>query len=573
MARPSVFLRLKIYRRTFCIYLAIVVVFSVMLLSFFYRSVQATGQASFEADTALAFRETETKLQGVTRDIDAFITRLYANPALLEDFFQFFGSTPAQYAENRLRGPYSTGETYLDLCDSLAYTSNYTIRHIVYYSTNNLVEMEYGGSGSCRQKVIDMATAEALCQTGSVYTKDIHKDSAYVGKVSFILDVSDPVAAPFCTGKGQGVWLTIHGTGTPLGEPTLDISQVTGADIGMVGGHSRPIYYCAHTSEQFGFTAIYTAPATPYLTKPMSQFFLVAAGIILVFTLITSVLMRQFSRDADYLETILQSMEHARSNRYVPVDTQGRDDEFSSIAQHLNALYDHLQVLIQQKYELTIRQQQAQMDMLSAQLNPHFLYNTLERIRMRALQAGDTAVAEATADLGRLYRNIVKTEPIITIDQELEITRQYLDLMSFLYGDQFLYHCDVSEALGPIPTPKIWVQPIVENFFKNNFRNDDRMKIIVLAGERVDGVAQFRFFDNQGYIEPAKLQELNSHFTGDITDSSGIGLLNVYHRLRLFYGEGLKMAIRNCSPAGVCIEIQFKEEGKKDTYVPAADRG
>ena len=43
--------------------------------------------------------------------------------------------------------------------------------------------------------------------------------------------------------------------------------------------------------------------------------------------------------------------------------------------------------------------------------------------------------------------------------------------------------------------------------------------------------------------------------------------------LRLFYGEGLKMAIRNCSPAGVCIEIQFKEEGKKDTYVPAADRG
>ena len=113
----------------------------------------------------------------------------------------------------------------------------------------------------------------------------------------------------------------------------------------------------------------------------------------------------------------------------------------------------------------------------------------------------------------------------------------------------------------------------MENFFKHNFRNDDRMKIIVLAGERVDGVARFRFFDNQGYIEPAKLQELNSHFTGDITDSSGIGLLNVYHRLRLFYGEGLKMAIRNCSPAGVCIEIQFKEEGKKDTYVPAADRG
>ncbi len=573
MAKPSVFLHLRIYRRTFCFYLVIVLIFSVVLLSFFWRNGQANAMASFEADSAMAFREAETKIQGVTRDIDAFITRLYANPAILYDFFKFFGATPAEYARGRLLSPYNTNESYLDLCDSLAYTSNYSIRYIVYYSTRNLVEMEYGGAGSCRQKIIDMDTAEALAKTGCVYSKDIHRDSAYAGKVNFILDVGSPIAASFCGSRNYGVWLNIRGNSIALGDIPLDISQVNGAEMGMVRAGGTPIYYCAHTSEQFGYTAIYMAPAMPYLQKPMSQFFLVLVAVLLVFGLITGILMRQFSRDSDYLGTILQSMEAARSNHFVPVDTQGRDDEFSDIAQHLNALYHHLEVLIQQKYELTIRQQQAQMDMLSAQLNPHFLYNTLERIRMRAILSGASEVAEATADLGQLYRNIVKTEPIITIGREMEITRQYLDLMGFLYGDHFLYHCDIPEEMEKIPTPKIWIQPIVENFFKHNFHNDDSMKVIVLAGELSDGTARFRIFDNQGNMEPEKLQELNAQLSDKETESSGIGLQNVYHRLRLFYGESLKMSVHNCVRAGVCIEVQIQEKGKDGAYVPAADCG
>ncbi len=203
------------------------------------------------------------------------------------------------------------------------------------------------------------------------------------------------------------------------------------------------------------------------------------------------------------------------------------------------------------------------MQMLSAQLNPHFLYNTLERIRLRALLESNPAVAEAIADLGLLYRNIVKTEPVITLQKELDITRQYLDLMSFLYEDQFLYHLDVPEEIMDISTPKIWMQPIVENFFKHNFQHDSSLKVIVISGERLNGGIRLKFFDNCGKISDEQLLQLNQLFTdqedGEET-STGIGLQNVYSRLRLFYGSRLEMRIENNKPAGVCIQILLKNE-------------
>ena len=207
----------------------------------------------------------------------------------------------------------------------------------------------------------------------------------------------------------------------------------------------------------------------------------------------------------------------------------------------------------------------AQNKQLESQFNPHFLYNTLERIRLRALLEGSPTVAEATADLGLLYRNIVKTEPIITLKKELEITRQYLDLMCFLYDDQFLYHCDIPEDMYAISTPKIWMQPIVENFFKHNFQNDSQLKVVVISGSRQSDGILFQFFDNIGHIREEQIALLNQQFTPEKSKESadtapGIGLQNVYDRLYLYYGNRVEMRIQNHAPAGVCIQILLKNE-------------
>ena len=256
-------------------------------------------------------------------------------------------------------------------------------------------------------------------------------------------------------------------------------------------------------------------------------------------------------------------MEGVRSGSSQRVTAGKRNDEYAALVREMNGLYEYLETLIRQKYELTISQQRTQMQMLSSQLNPHFLYNTLERIRLRALRVQNTEIAEATANLGLLYRNIVKTESVITMEREIAITKQYLELMCFLYDDQFLYHCDVEEGIMEVLTPKIWMQPIMENFFKHNFRQDDRIKVIVFTGERSGEEIRLTFLDNMGHIQKEQLEFLNGRFTPEEgkkgeEHAAGIGLQNVYYRLWLYYGDKVQMNIRNNAPSGVCIEVLLK---------------
>jgi two-component system sensor histidine kinase YesM len=109
------------------------------------------------------------------------------------------------------------------------------------------------------------------------------------------------------------------------------------------------------------------------------------------------------------------------------------------------------------------------------------------------------------------------------------------------------------------------MQPIVENFFKHNFQNDDKLKVIVISGRRRSDGILFQFFDNIGHISDEQIVILNQQFTPEKIEASretasGIGLQNVYDRLYLYYGNRVEMRIQNHAPSGVCIQILLKDE-------------
>ena len=570
--KTSNFLQLKIYRRTFLIYLLIVTVFFSLIIYNYYMNAQAAGLQAFSEQMNRAFTQVEKEMDSVTDTIDNFFTRLYSSPLLKEDFLNFFGAAPEEYAAARLRNPQLVYETYLNTCDNLVIDCRYLIRYILYYSTENIMCMEYNESGYSRYRAIGLEESEELCKTGYVYTKDIYLNSVYAGKVSFVLDVSIPVANAFCHDNNV-VWLEIQGqdrviNGMP--EAEIDVDKLLGSGkwqgrVPLASGKSGKDFYTVNTSDHYSYMVIVVEDADLYIRSQMKELWILLLSLCLVFALITLLYIRRFSADGHFQQEILRSMESVRAGSFQRIKVGKRNDEYAAIAGHLNGLYQYLETLIRQKYELEISQQRTQMQMLSSQLNPHFLYNTLERIRLRALKAQNLEIAEATANLGLLYRNIVKTEPVITLEKEIEITKQYLELMCFLYDDQFLYHCDVREDLLEVMTPKIWMQPIMENFFKHNFKEDDRIKVIVLSGERLEEGIRLSFFDNMGYIREEQLDFLNNHFTPDESrkneqDTGGIGLQNVYYRLWLYYGDKVCMKIRNNAPSGVCIEVLLKGE-------------
>ena len=573
--KASNFLQLKIYRRTFFIYLSIVIVFFFFIISNRYNNARLAGQQFFSEHMDRAFSQVEDELDGIVNTIDNFLIRLNSSPMLKKDFFYFFGATPAEYTEARLRSGDMAYESYLGACDNLVTDCNYLIRYILYYCEENVICMEYSQEGYSRCVRIEPEEGENLCRTGYAYTRDIYLDSVYKGKISFVIDVAVPIEKAFCRQGEIAVWMELQGQGKRLGDMLdgdVEFGEITesGRHLGVVAltsGKSGEYFYGVNASEKYSYLVVAAGKAEAYMRTQIKELWVLVLGLLLTFILITILYIRQFSADGRFLQDILHSVECARNGSFQRIRLGKRRDEYAVIARQLNGLYEYLEALIQQKYELTISQQRTQMQMLSSQLNPHFLYNTLERIRLRALRVQNMEVAQATANLGLLYRNIVKTEPVISLEKEIDITKQYLDLMCFLYDDQFFYHCDVKEDILDILTPKIWMQPIMENFFKHNFREDESIKVIVLTGEKCKEGVRLTFFDNMGNIQEGQLEYLNRRFTPEEgkkeeEGQDGVGLQNVYHRLWLYYRDKVRMTIRNNAPSGVCIEVLIRDDAE-----------
>ncbi len=577
------FLSLRTYRRTFVTYIIITLVLITGVTSVLLFSTLRTGLDSFSATADSIFTNIEMKYENVINSIDRLFYRIYSNPSLEEDFYRFFGSTPADYVQSLL-GRIGTGyENYPNAAHTTVTESDRCIRNILYDANGVIYNMEYNGYGYSRYAPIGREEAELLHVGRLVNKKSILSSTGVeVGDITFLIDLSDYLSKTFGRNDSEAVALVVGDTVYSTGAPSLSeqewlaLSQ-RAQQRGTVRLTGRgALFYSVRTSAD-GYSVVSVSPRQPYLQAPLYTMLAIVLCVIAAFVFITVLYSRQFSQDAGFIRELLDSMTQAQSSNFVQVEQTGRSDEYGQIAEHLNDLYTQLQLLIQQKYVLTINQQRTEMQMLSSQLNPHFLYNTLERIRLRALREGAPTAAEAAASLGQLYRNIVKTEPIISLERELDITAQYLDLMAFLYGDKLIYHIDTDDEVKPLQTPKIWMQPILENFFKHNFQSDDRFKVVVITARKLREGYLMEFFDNLGSVAEDKLAQINAELTPEAIRSytqlpgKGIGLQNVYQRLSLYYGGRVQMQLQNNSPSGVRIRILIENEGENGN-VSTSDR-
>ena len=576
MKKNKNFLQTEAFRQTFFSYLFIALLFSFIILGFMYRDVYKTARESFVSEAFKASEDMDRKAGELVKTVDQFSARLYSDPATADDFFRFFGVTAEEYTSSRLSLSRAPESSILTEFKAMVMRSNYSIQHILLYAKKNIVDLQYNDRGDFRHRIITAQEAERICRSGCVYQKDIHRDSEYLGKITIVADVTRFVDESLLKMPDRGLCIELPGRLIPMGDMTLCMPKArkvvsTGGFPMHYEDEELSIYCASYASQYLPYTLVYMVKTSALFENLFQKLFLLILAFAVAFGTITVILVRRFSSDSLYIREILSSMERAEQENFAPLPIPGFIPEYDAIIRGLNNLYAHLEELIHKEYKLTISQQKAEMEMLSTQLSPHFLYNTLERIRMRAVLDHAPDVAEATAGLGTLYRNIVKTKAIIPLKKEIEITEQYLDLMTFLYGDQFMYYMDVDPELENMQTPKIWMQPIVENFFKHNFHQDDQIKVIVVELKSLPNGFEGKIFDNIGSIEPAKLEKLNDQLACEKEISNGIGLMNVLHRLRLYYGKELRITMENNIPAGVAIHIEFKKEGRND--VPTLDRG
>ena len=239
------------------------------------------------------------------------------------------------------------------------------------------------------------------------------------------------------------------------------------------------------------------------------------------------------------VKQIQLAMKHVGSKNLsyrIPISKQS--DEFGEIAIKFNEMCDELQKTIDLEYISEIRKKNAELESLQAGINPHFLYNTLEVIRVRAVDSGNDDVARMIVNLANLYRAIVKNCTITPIRNEINICDIYIDIFSFRYKNTLDYEMDIDPRIMEYGIPKNLLQPIIENYFVHGIKNEGEDNRFVIHGFLKNEDICFVFEDNGRGMNSKELNEIKSNiYTVKPEAEAGYGLLNVQKRIWLIYGK------------------------------------
>lgn len=217
------------------------------------------------------------------------------------------------------------------------------------------------------------------------------------------------------------------------------------------------------------------------------------------------------------------------------------DDFIDQVAQNLNNMAAQIKNLIQNDYENRLQIKDLQIRMLSQQISPHFLYNTLECLRMRAVLEDNAETAQALTSLGRLLRYYANySAEFSPVRTELEEMRDYVNVIDLIEGRKCVFETEVPPELLSCPMPRFVLQPIIENSIKHGSRSYSAEIHVLLAVREERGTLSFTLTDDGVGVSPSAAAEIQEKLrTGATAEDpqSSIGLYNTNARIRLLCGE------------------------------------
>ncbi|MGG4045936.1 sensor histidine kinase [Paenibacillus favisporus] len=240
-----------------------------------------------------------------------------------------------------------------------------------------------------------------------------------------------------------------------------------------------------------------------------------------------------------------------------------RNDEVSVLISTIYEMARRLNDLIHYKYDMDLKQKEAQLSLLYQQINPHLLYNTLESIYWKSKMEGNHVSAEMIKDLSKLMKiSLSRGRELITLGEELEHATAYIKLQQNRYDYVFQVDINVAESLHPFSIPKITLQPLIENGIIHGIKNMGEDGEICIEAEASGGILRIRISDN-GY-KPVDIEAINRNLSSETDDpAAGYGVRNIHQRIQLHYGKeyGLVYSVRPGGGTLVTITLPAETAG------------
>lgn len=243
------------------------------------------------------------------------------------------------------------------------------------------------------------------------------------------------------------------------------------------------------------------------------------------------------------------------------------NNEITSLNHAFIDLKERLGELIQQELDLQGLHMQASFDALQAQVNPHFIYNTLGLISNRAAMQGDEETCNICGAIAAMLRYSVNTKTrMVTLGQELEHLNDYIFLMKERFEHRLEFRKEVDPAILAVTLPKMVLQPLVENTINHGFNNREDTIRIAITGERQDSNWQLQILDNgQGFSAESlaairekceQIRENRQLLQQNGGELGGLGIVNIYARLLLLSGGSIQMTLDNHTRGGARIVLR-----------------
>jgi len=253
-------------------------------------------------------------------------------------------------------------------------------------------------------------------------------------------------------------------------------------------------------------------------------------------------------------------------------------DEIGKLEDHFIHMVHTLKSLIKENYEVKIQKNEAEFRALQAQINPHFLYNTLDCINWLALSAKQKTISKAVTYLSRFLRYSLSREDTARISDEIEHIKIYAEIQNIRFDNCINIYYEIPEHFYDYLVPRLTFQPIVENSiihgFKPQIDGKSEINIWIRCTEEDDKIIIYIKDDGIG-INETKLKKILSEKEANVfpengeMKGSGYGLNNIKERLRLYYGEGYGLEIFNNLDRGACIKLILPHKSKIPKSLPA----
>lgn len=308
----------------------------------------------------------------------------------------------------------------------------------------------------------------------------------------------------------------------------------------------------------------------------LRNWIMIICGVCCIFSLLISIsLSESISKPLRSLSSMMKKV--GKGDFSVSISSETRD-EVGILSNHFNKMVTQVQKLIQEVYQEQLMKQKAELKSLRMQINPHFLYNTLESINWMARMKNIPEIGEMVKALGDLMRVSISGEDFILLTDEIENITNYLKIQKFRYGERFEAFIHMDDNILQVMIPKLTLQPIVENAIVHGLEGKVDNGRIQISGTREEGRVVIKIIDDGLGMSDEMLTLLNRRFSGSIQESyekitdlaqtitvdinskssqdfhTHIGLINVDRRIKLYFGQEYGISITSSLGGGTCVK-------------------